>query len=137
MRTEKGWNPIPLPLKILSVVFVFWSVMAVLTMDMIAKSGFPFLGVLTSGLLAIIIVLLLNFVAPVTFLYGLWNRKSWTAKLGLSYTVFFLLNSVIAYTLLTGQFVSAPLFFPEIANLVFFVVIYKKRNYFENKGGKK
>jgi hypothetical protein len=128
---KTGWKPIPLSLKILAGVFIFWSVMAVITIGMIAESGFPFLGMLITGLSAVIIVLLLNVVAPITFLFGLWNRKSWTAKFGLSYIGFFLLNSAIAYAVLAGQFVSAPFYFPEVANVIFFVVIYKTRIYFE------
>jgi len=132
MEIKKGWKPIPLSLKIISIISTLWYLMAVISIGVIAKQGFPFLGVFTFGLPAMIIVILFYFLAPATFIYGLWNRHSWTAKFALSYIGFFLLNSIIAYISLPEHFASSSMYFADlIANIIFFVVIYKTRSYFK------
>ena len=131
MGKEKGWKPIPLSLKIIFVVFVFWSIGSVLSISTRYKSGLPFLGVFVYGLVAGIIVMLLDIAAPITFLFALWNRKSWAAPFALFYISFFILNSIIAFFTFREQLGLMQIFIPTIANIIFFVVIYTSRSYFK------
>ena len=131
MVKEKGWKPIPLSLKILFVVFVLWTIGSVLGISTRYKSGLPFLGVFAYGIVASIIVLLLDVIAPITFIIGLWNRKSWAASFALSYIAFFILNSTIAFFIFREQLGLMQILIPTIANIIFFIVIYKTRSYFK------
>ena len=134
MGLEKGWKPIPLSLKIVSVVLTFWYSMAVFGIGSWPVKGFPFLGVFVYGNTAVIIVLSLYLLAPIIFWYGLWNRHNWTAKFILSLIGFFLLNSLIAYIKVPEHFGSSSMFFADATiNTIFFITIYKKRSYFEKK----
>ena len=130
---ERGWKPIPLSLKILFVVFVLWSIGSLFALPTRYESGLPFLGVFVYGIVASLIVLLLDVVAPITFLFALWNRKSWAASFAFSYIAVFILNSIVALFTVREQLGLMPILIPLVANIVFFVVIYKKRSYFEKK----
>ena len=131
MRKEKGWKTIPLSLKILFVLLVLWTLGSVLNISNRYESGLPFLGVFVYGIAAILIVLLLDIAAPITFLFALWNRKSWAASFALSYIAFFILNSVIAFFTFREQLGLMQILIPTIANVIFFIVIYKTRSYFK------
>jgi len=127
----KGWKPIPLSLKILAGFFVFWSVMTLLTIKFAFDVGYPLLGIMFDGISGLVIAFLLVFLAPLIFVYGLWNRYSWGAKFALTYIGFFIINNAFALVLLQEQLGLPQILLPLIANVVFFVVIYKKRGYFE------
>ncbi len=131
MVKEKGWKPIPLSLKILFVLFVLWSIGSVLAISTRYKLGLPFLGVFVYGIVASLIVLLLDVVAPITFLFALWNRKSWAASFALSYIAIFILNSTIAFFTFREQLGLMQILIPTIANIIFFIVIYRTRSYFK------
>ena len=131
MVKEKGWKPIPLSLKILSVVFVLWVVGSVFAIPSRYELGLPFLGVFVYGIVAIIIVLFLDIIAPITFLFALWNRKSWAASFALSYTAFFIFNGIIAFFTFWEQLGLMQILIPTIANIIFFIVIYRTRSYFK------
>ena len=131
MEKEKGWKPIPLSLKILFVVFILWSIGSVLSISTRYESGLPFLGVWINGVLAGIIVLLLDIMAPITFLFALWKRKFWAATFALSYIAFFILNSIVAFFIFREQLGLIQIIIPTIANVIFFIVIYRRRSYFK------
>jgi hypothetical protein len=134
MGLQKGWKPIPQSLKIVSILLTLWYLMAVMGIGKWPVKGFPLLGMFIFGSAAIIIVLLLYLLAPITFWYGLWNRKNWTAIFILSLIGFFLLNSVTAYIRVPEHFGSSAMFFVDaIINVIFFVVIYRQRSYFDKK----
>ena len=128
---KTGWKPIPLPLKILFVVFSLWSIGTVLNLSNIYESGIPFLGVFVYGMVASFIAVLLDIVAPITFLFALWNRKSWAASFALSYIAFFIINGTVAFFTVRNQLGLPQILIPTIANVIFFVVIYQKRSYFK------
>jgi hypothetical protein len=128
---EKGWKPIPPSLKVLFVVFVLWSIGSLFAIPNRYESGLPFLGVFVYGIVASLIVLLLDFVAPITFLFALWNRKSWAATFALSYIAVFILNSIVAIFTVREQLGLMPILIPLVANIIFLTVIYKSRNYFK------
>ncbi len=131
MIDSKGWKPIPLSLKILFVVFVIWSAMTLFTIKFAYDIGYPILGIMFDGVTGFIIAFLLVFLAPLIFVYALWNRYRWGAKFALTYIGFFIINNIFALVLLQEQIGLFQILFPLIANVVFFVMIYKKRNYFK------
>ncbi len=126
---EKGWKPIPLSLKILFVVFVLWTIGSVFAISARYQLGLPFFGAYLYGIAASLIVLLLDIAAPITFLYALWNRRSWAVKFALSYIVVFILNSAVAFFTVREQLGSTQILIPLIANVIFFIVIYRARSY--------
>ena len=81
------------------------------------------------GNVASLIVLLLDVVAPITFLIALWNRKSWAATFALSYIAVFILNSTVALFTVREQLGLIQILIPTIANVIFFIVIYRTRSY--------
>ena len=129
MGLEKGWKPIPLTLKILFVVFILWTIGSVMNISGRYESGLPFFGVFVYGNVASLIVLLLDVVAPITFLFALWNRKSWAATFALSYIAIFILNSTVALFTVREQLGLIQILIPTIANVIFFIVIYRTRSY--------
>ena len=131
MVKEKGWKPIPIALKVLFVVFVLWTIGSIFAIPTRYNLGLPFLGVFVYGILALLIVLILDIIAPITFLFALWNRKSWAALFALSYITFFIFNSIIAFFIFREQLGLIQILIPTIANLIFFIVIYKTRSYFK------
>ncbi len=133
MGNGKGWKPIPLSLKILTGVFIFWSVMTLFTIKFAYDVGYPLFGIIFDGILGFIIAFLLVFLAPLIFIYALWNRYSWGAKFALAYIGFFVINNIIALVLLQEQIGLPQILLPLIANIIFFIVIYKKRSYFIKK----
>jgi hypothetical protein len=131
MGRKKGWKPVPLSLKILFVIFILWSVGSVLNAPNLYESGLPLFGVFVHGVTAILVVLLLDIVGPMTFLYALWNRKSWATVWALSYISVFILNSIVAFFTVREQLGLMQILIPTIASVIFFIVIYKKRIYFK------
>ena len=130
MGLEKGWKPIPLSLKILFVVFILWTIGSVMNISGRYESGLPFFGVFVYGNVASLIVLLLDVVAPITFLFALWNRKSWAVSFALSYIAVFIFNGIVAFFTVREQLGIPQILIPSIVNVIFFIVIYKTRSYF-------
>jgi len=128
---EKGWKPIPLSLKILFVVFVLWTIGSVMAVFMRYELGLPFFGLFVYGITASLIVLLLDVIAPITFLFALWDRRSWAVSFAFSYIGIFILNSVVAFFTVREKLGLMPIFIPLIVNVIFLIVIYKKRSYFK------
>ena len=131
MKKENGWKPIPLSLKIIFVIFILWSIGSVLGVSTRYELGLPFFGVFVYGIVAVLIVLILDIIAPITFLFALWNRKSWAARFALTYITIFILNSIVAIFTFREQLGLLQILIPLIANIFFFIVIHKKRSYFD------
>lgn len=128
---EKGWKPIPLPLKILFVVFLLWLVGAVMNLPNLYENGLPLFGTFVYGMNAALVVLLLDIIGPVTFLFALWNRKSWAANWAFAYIGLFIVNSTVARFTIREVLGLPQILVPTIASLVFLAVICWKRNYFK------
>ena len=128
---EKGWKPIPLPLKILFVVFILWLVGTVMNLPNLFDNGLPLFGTFVYGITAALVVLLLDIIGPVTFLFALWNRKSWAAKWAFAYIGIFSLNSTVALFTVREELGLPQILVPTIASLIFLAVIFWKRNYFK------
>ena len=126
----KGWKPIPLPLKVLSVVLVLWSVGAVVNLPRLMESGLPLLGIFVYGTSSLFVVLLLDIIGPLTFLFALWNRKSWAAKWAFTYIGIFILNGAVALATVREQLGLPQILVPTAASFIFLAVIYWKRDYF-------
>ncbi|OUS07087.1 hypothetical protein A9Q96_07185 [Rhodobacterales bacterium 52_120_T64] len=130
VKEAKGWKPIPVPLKILSVVFVLWTVGAVMNMPNLMENGLPFLGVFVYGAKALIVVLILDVVGPMTFLFALWNKKPWATRWAYAYNGIFILNNAVAFFRFRDQLGLPQILVPTIASILFIIVIYWKRDYF-------
>ncbi len=128
---EKGWKPIPLPLKILFVVFILWLVGSVMNLPNLFQNGLPLFGKYVYGMTAALIVLLLDIIGPITFLFALWNRKSWAPIWAFAYIGIFILNSTVALFTVREELGLPQLLVPTIASFVFLAVIFWKRNYFK------
>ncbi len=131
MKIEKGWKPIPLSLKILFIVFIFWSVMTLVTIKFAFNVGYPILGIMFDGVLGLIIAFLLVFLAPLIFVYALWNRYKWGPKFAMTYIGFFIINNAVALASLQEKLGLPQILLPLIANVIFFILIYRRRDYFK------
>jgi len=129
--TDNGWKPIPLPLKILFVVFLLWLVGAVLNISNLMENGLPLFGNFVFGMSAALIVLLLYILGPVIFLFALWIRKSWAVKWAFAYIGIFILNNTVALFTVRAELGLPQIVGPTIAGLVFLVVIFLNRSYFD------
>jgi len=126
-----GWKPIPISLKILSVVLLLWTLMTIGVLIKMPDREIAFFGLLLKGTSASIIVLLLDVISPLLFLYALWNKLKWGAKFGLLYNGIFILNSIVALFTYFDVFGNG-IYFPLGASAVFFLVILSKRKYFSS-----
>lgn len=125
----KGWSSLTLSLKILSVVLLLWTAMTVMVLITMPEREIAFYGLLLTGTPGIIVVTILDIISPILFLYAAWNKLQWGAKFGMLYNGIFILNIIIAWFMFSENFGNA-IYFPLIASSIFFLVIYKERNYF-------
>lgn len=130
LRQEVGWKPIPSPLKILFVLIALWSVGAMMNLPNLLESGLPLLGVFVHGSSAFLVVLLLDIIGPLIFLYALWNRKPWAAKWAFAYIGLFIINSAVAFFTVRDQLGLPRILVPTIVSMMFLAVIFWKRAYF-------
>ncbi|MFK5983109.1 MAG: hypothetical protein QM499_09355 [Flavobacteriaceae bacterium] len=128
-QQQTGWTPIPLALKILFVLFILWTIGAIFNLPNLYELGLPLFGTFVYGIIASLVVLLLDIIGPIVFLYALWNRKSWGVVWALSYISFFILNSTVALFTVREQLGLPQILVPTIVSIIFVIVIYTKRNY--------
>ena len=125
----KGWKPLPLSLKILSIVLLLWAVMSIAVLVMVPEREIAFFGFLLTGTAGAIVVLILDFISPLLFLYAMWKKLKWGANFGMLYNGIFILNSIVALFTYREVFGNA-IYFPLIASMIFFYIIYIERSYF-------
>ena len=128
---DKGWKPIPLPLKVLFVVFILWLAGSVMNLPNLYENGLPLFGNFVYGMTAALVVLLLDIIGPVTFLFALWNRKSWAAKWAFAYIGIFILNNTVALFTVREELGLPQILVPTIVSFIFLAVIFWKRKYFK------
>ena len=128
---ENGWKPIPLPLKVLFVVLILWLVGSVMNLPNLYENGMPLFGTFVYGMNAALLPLLVDIIGPATFLFALWNRKSWAAYWAFAYSGLFILNNAVAFFTLREQLGSPQILVPTIASFIFLAVIFWKRYYFQ------
>ncbi len=133
-QQAKGWDPIPLPLKILSVLMVLWATGSAMNLPHLMANGLPLFGTFVFGIGALLIVLFLDFIGPGGFLYALWKRKSWGVRWAFFYIGLFVLNGIVALLVLRDQLGTAQILVPNIISLLFLAVIFWKRVYFAETG---
>jgi hypothetical protein len=127
---DNGWKPIPLPLKILFVVFVLWLVGSVVNLPNLMENGLPLFGIVLFGKSAALFVLLLDILGPAIFLFALWNRKSWAVKWAFVYIGIFILNNTVALFTVSAELGLPQILVPTIAGVIFLVVIFWQEKYF-------
>ena len=103
--------------------------MSIVVLVTMPERKIAFFGFMLTGTAAAIVVSLLDFVSPLLFLYAMWNRLRWGAYFGLLYNGIFILNNVIALVMFREVFGNA-IYFPLIASIIFFYIIYRERRYF-------
>ncbi len=130
-QPERGWKPIPLPLKSLFVVFILWAIGTVVNLPNLIEYGLPLLGTFIYGISAASVALLLDIVGPMTFLFALWQRKPWAPKWAYAYIGFFIFNSTVAMFTVRAVLGLPQILAPAIVSAIFLVVIYWQRNYFK------
>ena len=131
IKKETGWKPISLSLKILFVVFILWTVGAVLNAPNLYESGLPFFGTFIYGVPAVLVVLFLDIIGPMVFLFALWNRKTWAVKWAFFYIGLFMLNSTVAFFTVRDELGIPQILIPTVVSVIFIIIIYSKRNYFK------
>jgi hypothetical protein len=92
-----GWKPLPMLLKCLVAVLSLWVLMTIAVLFTMPEREIAFFGLLLKGVPATAIVLLLDIVSPLIFLYALWKTLSWGAIFGMLYNGIFILNSITAH----------------------------------------
>ncbi len=125
----KGWKSLPLSLKILSIVLLLWAVMSVAVLVMMPEREIAFFGFMLTGTAAAIIVLMLDFISPLLFLYAMCKKLKWGANFGMLYNGIFILNSIVALFTFKEVFGNA-IYYPLIASIIFFCIIFRERKYF-------
>ena len=151
MAKEKGWKPLPTSLKILFVLTLISIPFSLIGLLSIAKTGYLLLGFQVFGTGAIILYIL-SLAATIIFPIGLWNRYHWTAKYGLAYYGFSLLNTlsgmIPTQKQIEQQLSQLPAALPGLkeamyasiiitaiisiaVTIIFLTIIYKKRDYFK------
>jgi len=126
MKEKKS---LPLSLKILSIVLFLWVIMSAAVLVMMPEREITFFGFLLTGSGAAIVVILLDIISPLLFIYTVFKKINWGANFGMLYNGIFILNSIIAFFTFREVFGNA-LYFPLFASIIFFYIIYRERNYF-------
>lgn len=124
-----GWKPLPVSLKFLLVILLLWAAMSVAVSVTMPERQIAFFGFLLSGVSATTVVLMLDFISPLIFIYAMWKRLKWGANFGMLYNGIFILNNIIALFTFKEIFGNG-IYFPLIASLLFFYIIYSQRAYF-------
>lgn len=127
---ERGWKPIPIPLKVLFVVIILWMVGAVMNLPNLYQNGMPLFGSFVFGIKAAVLPLLVDIIGPVIFLFAIWTRKSWAAYWAFAYSGIFILNNTVALFTVRDELGLPQILVPSIASLIFLTVIFWKRDYF-------
>jgi hypothetical protein len=130
MKLENGWKPIPLSLKILTVVFLLWSIGTLFNLSNLYTNGLPLMGNFVYGISAISVAIFLDIIGPIIFIIALLKRKSWTHKWAFFYIGLFILNGVVAFFTVQNELGLPQILFPNIVSIIFLIVIFCKRSYF-------
>lgn len=128
-KTNEGWEPLPLSLKVISLLLLIDMLGALLSLGTDNISGFFLLGTILTGALAIGAIALVKILANIVFLAAIWKRYNWGWNYGMIYLGYFALNTLIAFT-----HPSAPIFIlviEIIVNLLFIVIFIRAKDYFE------
>jgi hypothetical protein len=103
--------------------------MSIAVLFMMPEREIVFFGVFLSGKESMIIVLLLDCISPLVFIFSAWKKLKWGANFGMIYNGVFILNNVVALFLFRDVFGNG-IYFPLILSTIFFYIIYINRKYF-------
>ncbi len=126
-----GWKPIPIVLKIFSILILLWTIGSILNIPQRYSDGLPFFGMFLSGLGAVLVVALLDIFGPLFLLLGIWLRKPWAPIVAYVYMGVFLLNGIIALFTVIDIYGPLPIIIPNLVELLFLIVILFHRKYFK------
>ena len=129
---RSGWRPIPMPLKILFVVYVLWMLGTVMNLPNLYENGLPLFGTFIDGVAAVSFAALLDFVGPTVFLVALWLRKSWAPVWAYVYLGVFIANTAVALVTVSDTLGLPQILIPLEVSLAFISVIFWQRNYFRS-----
>ena len=124
-----GWKALPILLKILFVVLLLWAMMSIAVIITMPEREIAFFGLLLKGISGNAIVLLLDVIAPLVLVYSMLKRLHWGATFGMLYNGVFILNNIVALFMFRDIFGNG-IYFPLIASIIFFTIIFKERKYF-------
>lgn len=127
---KTGWQPVPLPLKILSVVLVLWLMGSVMNLPNLYHNGMPLFGSIVYGINAAMLPLLVDILGPAIFLFALWSRRSWAVYWAFAYNGIFILNGIVALFAVREELGLPQVLLPTLISVVFLAVIFWKRGYF-------
>ncbi|GEM_PF-2622486 len=91
MVLKKGWEPLPLSLKILYLITALGTILSLFTIGNITKQGIYIIGYYTTGSYALVYGLITVFCGGL-LLFTFWNRRKWAWKYGIIYLAFNILN---------------------------------------------
>jgi hypothetical protein len=124
-----SWKLLPLSLTILSPVLFLWAVMSIAVLVTSPEREIAFFGFLLKGTSSAVVIVLLDVISPLLFLYATWNKLKWGAHFGMLYNGIFILNSIVALFTFREVFGNA-IYYPLIASIIFFCIIFRERKYF-------
>ena len=116
-------------LKILCGLLAVWVAMTVMVVVSMPEREIAFLGMILTGPVATAVVLFIDILCPLVFIYAVLKKISWGAVFGLAYNGVFFLNSVLSLVLFLDKFGNA-IYFPLVASAIFIAIIFKERKYF-------
>lgn len=136
MNKQIGFKSMPLLLKtiwIISLLFILFSFISILKGF---EYGILFFGFYVEGLSHISLVLILDILAPLIFLFGTWYRKKFAIKVAFTYMSIFIISKIYSLLFLRdilGFVLIDILLYILISLLItsFLIIIYKERNYFK------
>lgn len=131
---QTGWKAIPSALRILSVLMVLWAIGSAMNLPNLMENGLPLFGRFVFGTGVFLVVLFLDFIGPLVFLFALWNRKPWGVAWAFFYIGLFVLNGVVALLTVSDQLGFAQILVPNLISLLFLAVIFWKRSHFVDQG---
>jgi hypothetical protein len=130
MRNKLNWKLIPTSLKIVFVLSIIWTIGSFFAISQRYEQGLPFFGFYIYGIIASLIILILDIIGPILFLYGVWNKKSWTLKIAATYILIFILNSIFTVFTFRNEFGTIQLLMLAIVYGIFLSIIYKNKKHF-------
>ena len=82
------------------------------------------------GVAVLPLVIYVDVMGPLVFLFALWTRKSWGVKWALVYNGLFIINNTIAFFALREVLGLPQILVPTLVSVIFLAVIFWKRAYF-------
>lgn len=125
-----GWRPVPLPLKVLVFLMALWALGSIANLPSLMSNGLPFFGATLFGSGAFIVALFFDFIAPLIFVIGLWQREPWAPVWATVYIGVFVLNGLATFFTSAQQIGVAQILIPCAVSMMFLVIVLWKRRYF-------